>query len=346
MFFWRYKIFGFPVAILIGICLLAALLSGGYFWHLVSQYQPVNAADTRVISVEIPQGSSAGAMGNILKEAGLIRNAKVFVSYCKNNGLDQELKAGFYSLSPSQSIQEIADIIATGAVTQERVTIPEGYTVQQIGNLLMDRGLVKESDWQQALTLTYEDYSFLPPASSEGSRLEGYLFPDTYFVAPYTNAAQIIDMMLRRFQQVWQEESLFEQLEASGRSQHEIVTIASMIEREAMVKSEMPRIAGVIYNRLGINMPLQIDATILFALQEHKDKVLLRDLEVASPYNTYRNVGLPPGPIANPGATAMKAALAPEEHNYYYYVAKGNGEHEFNRTFDKHLEAQRRYANQ
>jgi UPF0755 protein len=319
------------------------LVSYGYVMHLKAQFRPVDVTDNRLITVEIPPGTSAAAIAEILEEAGLVRSSNAFLSYCKQNNLDTSLKAGIYTLSPSQSIQTIAEIIIRGPDTQVRITIPEGYTVEQIGQLLVAREIVTELSWRDALNLPYPDFPFLPPSAAQGSRLEGYLFPDTYFLSSFSTASQVVEMMLRRFQDIWENEGLAEDLAQSGMTRHEIVTIASMIEREAMLIREMPRIAGVIYNRLAINMLLQIDATIIFALQEHREVVLWRDLEVDSPYNTYRNLGLPPGPIANPGLAALRAALNPEDHQYLYYVAVGDGSHEFNRTFDRHLEAQRRF---
>ncbi len=148
----------------------------------------------------------------------------------------------------------------------------------------------------------------------------------------------MIDMMLKQFAQVWDKE-FADLARQKGMSAYQVVTVASMIEKEALFDSERPRIAGVIYNRLQEGMPLQVDATVLYSLGRHKDQVLLKDLEVESPYNTYRNTGLPPGPIASPGLTSLSAALQPEDHNYFYYVATSDGHHVFSRTYAEHLKA-------
>jgi UPF0755 protein len=211
-----------------------------------------------------------------------------------------------------------------------------------MGELFAEQGIVGPDAWSSALEQSYPDYGFLPPGQEAG-RLEGYLFPDTYFLADSATAHTIVAMMLQQFQNVWREEDFAAAAAAIGRSMHEVVTVASMVEREAMLEAEMPRIAGVIYNRLQTDMLLQIDATVLFALGEHKDVVSLRDLTVDSPYNTYIYPGLPPGPIAAPGRAALSAALYPETHDYLYYMAVGDGSHAFNQTYAAHLEAQRRY---
>ena len=235
----------------------------------------------------------------------------------------------------------IAGIIANGEVYQHRVTIPEGFTVPQIGERLIEAELTDEAGWQEALTSSYQRAYLTDVPDDVRDPLEGYLFPDTYSFEDYTTASDLIDRMLDRFETVW--DTVNDGTARTDYSMQEVVTIASLIERECQVDSEMATISGVIYNRLNREMPLQIDATVLYALGEHKDIVTYADLEIDSPYNTYAVPGLPPGPIACPGEKALYAALHPEQHEYLYYVATGDGSHEFSTNFNDHLTAQNQY---
>lgn len=328
--------------VLLSSCLLLGALGGGFIAYRSSQSRPLDPANPATIIVEIPVGSGAAAVGQILEEAGIVRSGVAFVRACKAAHLDSSLRAGFYALSPSWDAPTIAALIAAGEVKQNRFTIPEGYTVQQIGERLAAQDLVKPDIWNSTLAGFFPEYDFLPPGQSAG-RFEGYLFPDTYFVNPEAGAREIVTLMLNQFRRVWEEEGFAADAAALGMTRHEALTVASLLEREAMRTEEMPRIAGVIYNRLEAGMLLQIDATVLFALKEHKSTVTLNDLKVDSPYNTYLYTGLPPGPIASPGRAAIAAALHPEQHDYLYYMAVGDGTHEFNQTYAGHLQAKYRY---
>jgi UPF0755 protein len=339
----NYKVFGIPLlGLLIGGGLLLGVGWAGFQMYLVSQYKPVLLETPDKVVVDIPAGASTALIGELLEEAGIIRSQRAFVNFCRQEDIMQSLQAGVYAFSPSQSTQEIAARIAAGQVDRTRLTVPEGYTVQQVGELLAGKGLADAEQWRSALSGFYQSYAFLPPGSG-AERFEGYLFPDTYFIGLNATTRDIVVMMLAQLKNVWEQENFAAAAAARNMSMHEVLTVASMLEREAMRTEEMPRIAGVIYNRLEAGMLLQIDATVLFALKEHKPVVTLRDLTVDSPYNTYLYPGLPPGPIAAPGQAAIAAALFPETHDYLYYMAVGDGSHEFNRTYTAHLEAQKRY---
>ena len=211
-----------------------------------------------------------------------------------------------------------------------------------MGALLEKHGLLSEDEWEQALTQPYE-FDFLQDIpAGQTNRLEGFLFPDTYNITADDNGERIINIMLSRFAEVW-EDKLAARAKEKGWSALEVVTVASLIEREAAVPEERKIISGVIANRLEIGMPLQIDATILYALNEHKELISNVDLKVDSPYNTYIHNGLPPGPIAAPGVDSLQAALDPEDNPYFYYVSRGDGTHEFTRTFTEHLQAISKY---
>jgi UPF0755 protein len=329
--------------LLIGLLflLVAAVMGAGLYVN--RQYQPMDSNDQNMIEVRVPQNSTAHSVATLLQENGLIRNEKLFLVYCYQQGWETDLKAGLYTFSKSQSLPQLAQQIAEGKVKTSSFTIPEGYTVRQIGELLIGEGICSQTQWNEALHSQY-DYAFLPTGITDNEKkLEGYLFPDTYTIEEQTGTRVIIDTMLANFARVWAQDFA---AQAEGRQQRvgTVINIAALIEREARVAEERQRIAGVIYNRLQKGMPLQIDATVLYSLGEHREMVTYQDLEVDSPYNTYRNAGLPPGPIASPGRAAIDAALNPEVHNYYYYVAKGDGSHQFSSTYDEHLAAVQKYG--
>lgn len=323
---------------------LLVLLGFMGFQLMVQQYAAVDPGDKTYVDIIIPEGSSAADISEILYQNNLIHNEKAFLAYLRHKGCDGSLQVGHYRLSRSQSTEEIVSDLMKGRVVNISFTIPEGYTVDQIGELLENREICSKEQWQAAISKPY-DYDFLEQsAAAGGARLEGFLFPDTYSVTDDSTAEQVVAMMLNRFQEVWQA-NFASQARQEGKNVYDTVIIASMIEREAMVASERPVIAGVIYNRLKQGMLLQIDATVLYCLNEDKEVVQYADLEVDSPYNTYIYPGLPPGPIACPGKASLEAALNPQKHSYYYYVARGDGSHEFSRTYNEHLAAKRKYIN-
>ncbi len=313
-------------------------------WQVFTrQYSPVDLNDSSSIEVRVPDNSSARAVASLLEQNGLIRSERFFLSYCRQKGLDKDLKAGLYVFSRNQSLKEIALQISQGKVKSVLFTIPEGYTVRQIGDLLVKKQICTAQQWIEAVQADYKYDFLLSGQPKDEKRLEGFLFPDTYTIDEKTSAQDIIAMMLDSFSQMWDKEYA-EQAALKNSSVRYIITIASLIEREARIPEERTRISGVIYNRLQKGMPLQIDATVLYSLGEHKDTVTYRDLEVNSPYNTYKYAGLPPGAIASPGRAAIDAALNPEDNSYYYYVAKGDKSHYFSTTYAEHLEAKRKYG--
>ena len=332
--------------ILIFCILLFLLSSAGIFYihHRLEQaWLPADSTSTELIPVTVQPGSGVASIAELLQEKNLIQDASAFMLYCRIHQLTQLLQAGNYEFSSSQSSPEIAWMIAEGKIALHMLTIPEGFTVEQIGQALSEAGYTSETAWQKALAQDY-GRNYISRDKKIREPLEGFLFPDTYDLTENLSAPEITEIMLGRFDDIWEEKSVSISAPAVKKlSKHEIVTIASLIERECQVKSEQQRISGVIYNRLNRDMKLQIDATVLYALGRHKETVLLSDLEYDSPYNTYVYKGLPPGPIACPGADALYAAMHPEEHEFLYYVAVGNGSHEFSTNFEDHLKAQRKY---
>ncbi|NLZ39189.1 MAG: endolytic transglycosylase MltG [Firmicutes bacterium] len=320
-----------------GLILLAVAI-GLFAIQLNIWLKPVPAmAAQEPVMVTIPAGSSTSGIAKILAENGLIRHATVFRYYAKFRGKDQGLQAGNYLFNYGMTMDEILQKLLDGDVYRPTitVTIPEGYTVEQIARRLENSGLV---DTERFLELAKSMAPALGEVkSSQRYALEGYLFPDTYEFALDVTEEQIIERMQNRLAEVLTED-LRQRAQELGLSIHEVITLASLVEREVQVASEREIVAGVLHNRLKRKMPLQLCASVIYALGEHKTEITTQDTLVDSPYNTYQNLGLPPGPIASPGKSAITAVLYPADVDYLYYVVKGDGsgEHYFGRTLAEH----------
>ncbi|NLW55071.1 MAG: endolytic transglycosylase MltG [Firmicutes bacterium] len=288
------------------------------------------------VTVEIPMGSSVFQIGRLLEEKGLITNRESFVWYVYLTGKKNSLKAGHYTFGPKISFSHVFAELQKGRPVIYRITIPEGYTTKEITRLLKEKGLINAERFEQLL----HDRVFLKSQLVEFSPQsgEGFLFPDTYEIAKGSSEEEILAIFLQRFRQVWSQISGGR--EASTFSPLELVTLASIVEGEAKVAEERPVIAGVFMNRLRRGLLLQSCATVQYALGERKQRLLYKDLQVESPYNTYRYKGLPPTPICNPGRASLMAVLEPVQTDYLYFFAKTDGSHIFSRTYREHLKAQ------
>lgn len=286
--------------------------------------------------VRVPRGATAGTVGRLLAGHRMVRSALGFKILARLTGKSGSLKPGAYDLNSDMSPMKIIDKIASGDACSRWLTVPEGYTAAQIGDSIQESGMGKAARFT---TLALRDgYAFKEGFPHPKDSLEGYLFPDTYLMPVGASEDTVIREMLACFDRKVAK-PLAPDFARSDMSFQEIITLASLIEREARVPKDRPMISAVLRNRLRVNMRLQCDATVIYALGHHVDRVLYRDLEIDSPYNTYRNAGLPPGPIANPGLDSIKAALHPAEADYLYYVAKPDGSHIFSRTLDEHQRA-------
>ncbi|MHB1125427.1 MAG: endolytic transglycosylase MltG [Bacillota bacterium] len=336
------KILTWTSRILVFLLIVAGL--GGLMVYRSYQklQEPVSPQSIPAVLLTIPPAASTAQISDLLSQKGLIRNAWVFRIQAMHTGQDKKLRAGEYMISPSESLREILNKLTKGQTVTYSFTIPEGMTVLDAADLLSKKGFVDRQRFLEQLEQGEFSFPYADQLSEKQNRLEGFLFPDTYSVSRGTTEKEIIQMMLNRFIRVYQAQ-LEDGVAKSTLSLRDIVTIASLVEKEARVHGERGRIAGVIYNRLSVDMPLQIDATVLYALGGHKPRLTYDDLKVDSPYNTYQYKGLPPGPIANPGVKSLHAALNPEKHNYFYYVAKSDGTHEFSKTLAEHNAAKRRY---
>ena len=286
------------------------------------------------VRVTIPSGSSFTTAVDSLAHARIVASPRLFRLYASARHRDRDLKAGIYELDRGASWNTVLDALTRGKGLVHTVTIPEGFALSSIAPLL-----------GRALSVSPE--SVITAASDSALRhrldvptptLEGYLFPDTYTFAEGTSPGEAVGMLVARFEKVWKPEWT-SRLQALAMSRHDVVTLASIIEKEARLAEERPVISAVYHNRLKRGMLLQADPTVQYALGRHVDRVLYKDLEVDSRYNTYKHAGLPPGPIASPGAASIEAALYPANVPYLYFVAAPDGHHEFRETYAEHTEA-------
>ncbi len=319
------------------ILLLAIILVITSFFYFLFNYLS-KVANTEEVIIAVPRGASLSTVADELYEKGVIKS-KIWFRY---NGKDiaRNIKPGNYKIGSGLDIEDIYEMIQKGEhENQIKVTFPEGFILYQFAKRVEEVGLGTAEEFIKAT----KDYFILKGYDLDTSNMyfnmEGYLFPDTYYFTEKQNMVEVVSKLASKMDGVLTEEYRARAAVELGMSPHQILTIASLIEREAYNDEERKTISGVIYNRLKNDMLLQIDATVIYGLGEGKDhmtRVLYADLEKDNPYNTYKNIGLPPGPIASPGRKSIEAALYPEDHDYLYYVLGENG-HVFSKTYDEHL---------
>jgi UPF0755 protein len=317
------------LAIAFGLIACAALGAAGWVAY-VSFFD--RSLPNREIDVIVPDGATATAIARQLRLAGIVRSTTAFRGLVRLRGLETSLRAGEYRFPAHQTMGEVVDRLGmSGQQVAVWVTFPEGYTAREIAAGLAEHHLGDEG--------ALADYFLKTPLDvAPGIRtvnLEGYLFPDTYLMPLQTTPAALAQIMTDQFK-------IELPKDAAARAKRlklsipEIVTLASLIEREAKADDERRLMAGVYYNRLRLNMPLQVDATLEYTFAHHKDVITNADLARDTPYNTYLHTGLPPTPIANPGRASLWAAFDPQPSDFLYYVYKGNGHHAFSRTLKEH----------
>jgi UPF0755 protein len=289
-----------------------------------------------MIRVTIPQGATFREATDSLDSTELVSWPRFFRLYARLKRQDRDIKAGTYVLQRGLAWNDLVRALNRGQGIEARVTIPEGFSLQAIVPLLANEILVPEDSVEEAVS----DTSLLHRLSIPTQTLEGYLFPDTYRFAYGSSAREAVTEMVKRFEDIWAADPRWEaRLQELAMSRHDIVTLASIVEKEARLSEERPVIAAVYHNRLRDRMPLQADPTVQYSRGRHTTRVLYSDLEVESPYNTYKRTGLPPGPIASPGRASLEAALFPANVPYKFFVAHPDGHHEFRVTFRQHVEA-------
>ncbi|NJM56971.1 MAG: endolytic transglycosylase MltG [Synechococcales cyanobacterium RU_4_20] len=337
------SLFGLAVAAVVGV----GAWQGWSWWSWANA--PVQAATEAAASpvqLEIASGTSAYQIGQQLEESGLIRSGKAWDMWVRWQSLQQKLgrspgdfQAGVYELSPSSSMLGLARQIREGKVIQSQFTIPEGWNIRQMAAYFEAQGFFPAAEFLAAVQQIPRDrYTWLP---ANIPHLEGYLFPDTYQIdATQITSQGVIDTMLRQFEN--QALPLYQQADTTL-SLAEWVNFSSIVEKEAVIPTERPLIAGVLAHRLRIGKNLEVDPTVEYGLgiSQTPDRTLtFAEVATPSPYNSYLNPGLPPTPIASPGLASLKATFTPEDTDYLFYVARYDGSHVFSRTFEEHLSAQ------
>ena len=284
----------------------------------------------------VKKGSGLKSVAIELERRKLIKSKDLFIFWALLKGGSRDIKAGEYSLNQSMSPVTILTILASGAVKTHPLTIPEGLAAEQIADILAQKDLVDKREFM-ALAM---DKNLAASYHVDGQSLEGYLFPDTYLLSRDMGARQIIDLMIKRF---WDIFSNLKKGHETPMSLREIVTLASIVEKETGLAEERPLIASVFLNRLKRRMRLESDPTVIYGLKDFDGNLTKKDLQKPSPYNTYRNRGLPPGPIANPGRESLKAVINPAQTDYLYFVSRNDGSHYFSTTLREHNRAVIRY---
>lgn len=335
-FFAKGFLYGFVLVLLV-----CAALALGVFLAYEHITQPGVAGEP--VAVSIPEGATGRQVGQLLAEAGLVEHALFFRFAIRLEGSKEAIKHGDYALPRGLSPTQLLRVLYKGpdrAVDAEdlpdelKVTIPEGLTIAQIAQLFDDADAFMEAAFHPAL---------IEGLGIDTPTLEGFLMPNTYFFAQAPTEQDVVQRMTSQFEKEYA--ALLEEMpETAQFDKLKIVTVASLVEEEARVDEERALVARVIYNRIERNMPLEMDSTLQYALGKYGERLLSEDKEVDSPYNTYKNRGLPPGPISNPGVASLRASMAPADVDYLYFVSNADGKtHTFSSTFKEHSAAVARY---
>jgi UPF0755 protein len=313
-----------------GICFLAGMsLAAGFGLYLMNPAKEGGADQVFFVRA----GSNLKEVADELNRREIITCKGLFLLWARAMGYSRNIKAGEYRLNAGMTPLKILHILDRGEIITHPVTIPEGFTMKQIGYLLGEKGLVNKDEF---LALA-GDPDIAGRYGISGPGLEGYLYPDTYHFARGLSSMSVIDVMVRRFKEVY---APFREIaERAGMTMEKVVTLASIVEKETGLGKERPLIASVFLNRLKKRMRLESDPTVIYGLKDFDGNLQRRHLVQQTPYNTYVIRGLPPGPIANPGQEAIKAVLCPDKSNYLYFVSKNDGSHYFSKTLSEHNRA-------
>jgi len=319
------------------ILLAAAGLAASWMWLYSELEAPYYGSSASEVFVDIPRGVNAGAAADLLARTGIIKHSLLFRAYLRYTGMGRHIQAGEYRFAAAASPKQIAQRLVRGDVFYYSITIPEGLTARETIRLLAKNGLGNESDMERALLKIH----WIRDLNPEARNLEGYLFPETYRFRRNTDSETIIRIMAGQFRAKF-EKTLSRYPMPAGWNLSRIVILASMIEKEVRRPEEGPLVASVLINRLGKRMPLACDATVIYAMKlagTYEGRLGKADLRMESPYNSYIHLDLPPGPICNPGADALRAALNPARTDFFYYVSRNDGSHQFSTDYGSHLRA-------
>ncbi len=322
-----------------GLIVLAVAFVVLFLWYKRALGAPDAGSDRR-IPVTIEAGSSTADIADLLEESGVIRSSTAFKWHVRFSGKASALQAGSFVFTPSLSVQEVIERLTRAEAGEASVTIPEGFTVLDIDKLLAEKGLIKAGEFAEcALTCDFSSFDFLPKGkalATRGGQLEGYLYPDTYFVDPSNFVPKFfIERLLGTFR-TKVIDAHEKQIAAAGHTLHEVITMASLIEEETRKADERAMVSGILWKRIDEGMGLYVDATIRYIAEKPTAALTVNDLAVDSPYNTRKYRGLPPGPIASPSLSSIEAALEPKASPYYYYLHGADGQIRYAETNDEH----------
>ncbi len=324
------EVFPKPVWIIIMISIIGIIAIYSYLISPVSD-------KTEPVIVNIKRGMTTQDIGKLLQEKGLIRNAALFRTIAKIQNLEKSLQAGEYSLTPNMNLSSVVQKLSIGEIVYVQFTVPEGFTLNQVATLLEEKKIGKATKFKEYAAQYQIEYA-RGVADTVKYKVEGFTFPSTYKVANGVSEKDILDMMVGEFETKLTP-AMRKRASEMDMSIWDLITIASLVEKEAKLAKDRPLIARVFLNRIKLDMPLQSCATIQYILGYPKPELTIEDTKIDSPYNTYLHGGLPPGPIANPGLEAIQAVLYPADNDYLYFVADKDGGHRFSRTFAEHLQA-------
>lgn len=318
-----------------GCLTLLILLFPLTFYYLVF----VDEYPSDPVMLEIPQGATSGEIASMLENKDLVRSGKIFLMMVLFEGLDSELQSGEYEVKAGMTMDKIINMLAVGRVLFRKVTVPEGASLYEISEIFGKREI---TDSEKFLRLAIDGDYASSQLGIEVDSFEGYLYPDTYMFAKNSLAEEVIKVMTERFKNIYNE---IDDLNTTSLSGHEVVILASMIEKETGYNYEKKNISAVFHNRLQKGMRIECDPTAVYRLGvPYKAKVTKGDLKTDTSYNTYTFTGLPAGPISNPGRESILAAMNPSGVDYLFFVSKGDGTHEFSDSYKKHLKLVKKYV--
>ena len=328
------------VLLLAGISIFLIVCAGLGIYTELRMYAdaPAEANNSKNVVINVPQGQSLKTTANVLYQESIIKSPLKLVVFARIKGYDKHLKAGEYLLSAAMTPGQILDIMVKGEVKLHKLTIPEGYNIDQIADLVTQAGF----GTREAFIRAASDAELAHKMGLEADTFEGYLFPDTYFFPKTATVEKIISTMVQRFWSIFTPEWKA-RAKSYGFTVHQVVTLASIIEKETGVPFERPRISSVFHNRLRKKMRLESDPTVIYGIKNFNGNLTRKHLKTRTPYNTYKIKGLPAGPIANPGRASLEAALYPEETAYIYFVSKKDNTHHFSTNFTEHNRAVQKY---
>lgn len=316
-------------------------ITGIVFIVFLYNYGNIPASSSPVEQiVDIKPGMNLRQVSNFLADKKLLDEPNLFVLYAYLQGKQNRIQAGEYQFSPSIPPWKILEFLTNGTSILYTVTIPEGYRITEIAELFEKKGLVDK----EAFIAETRNQELLDALQiSSGGSLEGYLYPDTYKFSKAAGAKKIVKTLLNTFKQRVQKPELMQQVKSGKLTFHEIVTLASLIEKETGLGTERKLISSVFHNRLVKKMRLQTDPTVIYAMANFDGNIRKKDLSIDSPYNTYKHFGLPPGPIASPGLDSIRAAIEPDHSDFLYFVSRKNGSHQFSTNYEDHIRAVQKY---